>query len=415
MDGTNAKLALKRLGPAGKAGSAAWHAGMQTLPSPPPHLEPEAARRIIAQLRDLAAQPLVTGHCSREDLNAEIYRPLGYSAYSRPSCWQLVADAIAAPTWHYLTTGEIPAGTWPEETWEALLPIVTTRVLDVPRAEAVLSEGLRPAFARYFFDGPVDALNVRNMALYMGVLLERGRDGGREQNLIPVQLSQRFGISLRSVPEAIALLDVLALSYGGAIRSGGADPCRIDGLFDAPVWGDRERFWAPAMEPHRRRALVGPNLDLAALPGTYDSSLLFNTARAAGLVEAKAARFEAFQPYYAALDPDAVWALYERDWAAISPANARRCAALREQARGEPAIRLRDLGNIVTWRSVHGPLAPLPSVAKFALGMPEPRNTGTGVHGFQRKMAQAEIAAPFRPLEELIESLDHASDSHLRP
>lgn len=374
-------------------------------------LTPTLARRFVRFLRSLPEQPLASGYCTRDQLPKSLRRWFGLTASQG---WIDFADAMTEPLWEVATSGKarsIPAHAkdWPAETWEALLPLLNARHLTAEVARQALREGISTPFARYYFE-TVPPLAVRNLLVFLGELFATARQGGREQNLIPLQIARRFNIPARSVPDTLALLDVLVLVHDGIIRAGRNDPCGIGRLFEQPVPGSRRRFWEPAIRAHRTRWMLGPGYVHDESTGMFDSGLMFNMARALGLVPGSRSRMEAFAPYYRRIDRQALWEACFEEWAAISPSNLRRCRALLGFVEGQPAIRVRDLGNIVSLRTLHGPEAPLPQVARYALGKPEPEAESgprPDAAGRPRQRRNAP-PKPFRALEDLIRSLDAA-------
>jgi hypothetical protein len=362
------------------------------------------ARRIVAYLHHLPSRPLLTGHCHRE----EIPKPLARWFGAQRGRWAELSSPLVAELWAHAVAGVAPVppngnAAWPEDAWAALLPLLEARMLSPDVAAQAVERGYTSPFARYYFEAPIDALLVRNMLVLMDAVLKR-RQGGREQNSIPLQWSRRFSLSPRSVPETLAMVDVLALVYG-RVSSLEEDPLGIGDLFKVPVLGGHRAFWGPVIGALANRTLVGES-DLDGT-GVFDSSLRFNVARATGLQEGRVARLAAFSPYYRNVDRNRLLATCMPTWSHVSTANARRCAALAARPDAEPPIRLRDLGNIISLRSREGPELVLPPVARYALGQPEPLGPSIAT-GRSRASRGAPKPQRHAALEALIRELDAA-------
>lgn len=342
---------------------------------------PSLARRLVALLEDAPERPLLAGWAARERLPKAFYRHVA----ADPASPRAVMDALLVPLWTAACggtpadPGPLPGVTAPG-VLAALAPLLEARWLSEARAARYAREGLSATGGDFFFGSPVDALNVRNLAVMAGAVLDGDREGGRVQNRIPLQLSARFGIAPRSIPETLGVMDVLALTEAGVLAIPCPDSLRLAGLFDAPVPGGRAAFWRDALAPHRRRGFIGAEGEAWREGGKFDTSLVFNVARATRLLAGAHARMERFAPYYATASAARLAALGRAvRWGELPARHWRRVVALLARPDAiEPAMRVRDLGNTLALIERDGADARLPSVAAFALGKAEPVATGTG-------------------------------------
>jgi hypothetical protein len=377
-------------------------------------MTPALARRIVAFLEAMPECPLAAGQLTPVNRPP---KPLS-SMFGLKSCtlgnW---LDAALFPALWAHATGQqsaaIPgwAGTHVStESLDALMPLLSCRILGSEVATALLAKGLTPPAGNYYFSTPSDALNVRNMAVYLWAIFDSGKRNGREQNQLPLQLARRFNIPTRSVPDSLAALDVLALAFDGLLESPTSDPMQIGIVFELAVPGGRDGFWEPAISKWRDRNIIHRSEQLCAEgdDGMFDSSLRYNVARATGLVEGRRARLQRFAPYYEAVSAASLFRIYGHRWRAMSPSVRRRVESIASNPTlTDPGIRLRDLCNIIARSELlpmdeHG----LPSVALFALGMAEPEYSGQGSRQARPRRARSGKPSTVCVLDRFLKKID---------
>lgn len=370
----------------------------------PGAITPDLCRELCAFFECHPCAPLRFGVMEREVVPAHLFALLG-----APRGRGLgVIDRLTG-----FVDGDASPGYWPpsqadlEACRDALRPMVEARRLDVSRATAMVSSGLQSTACGYFFDTGSHGRDAVNLMVYCAQALS-DRRGGRIQNLLPLQLADRFGISPRSVPETLAVMDVLALGLAGAIN---LDALRDDplGIADIPAGCMTDASWRAILDPHLRRALVTDDViewvENSSMPGQYDSGLRFNARRLAGLTPTQRPRFAWLRDYYAAVSAEQILAIYGPWWGELHPElpNAVATSAHRmpEQFAG---IGMRDFGNLLALLSASKDpeTQKLPSVARFALGEAEPVATGTGRRGSNRQHPTVEASRSPPPLLQML-------------
>jgi len=374
---------------------------------------PALAARVVSYLQAIPSDPLRSGFCLQHEIPKPLLRLFGL----RDAGFRDLCDQMLPVLWAHATGGEpaLPEGAFPglvdAPVLEALQPLLQARLLDQVTARKMVDDGLSAPAAAYYFDTAVPTVGDRNAMLYLGVLLDGDRRGGRIQNRLPLQLARRFRITPRSVPEALVLADVLTLLHDGQLSVPADDPLGLRDVFVGPT---PPNFWTDALASHRLRPMIHPDAPANQHrdEGMFDTSLRFNLARATGLIPGKTARMRAFAPYYASLDPAALVAHCLGYWRPISKTLARRVKALATDSRfNAPALRIRDLGNILALVALVPPEElVLPSVAKFALGTPEPTPTGTGKKLQRRRVSVDRKPVDLGPVDRLHRQLDARSN-----
>jgi hypothetical protein len=319
--------------------------------------------------------------------------PKGFAALlgePRDAYADFIARIAVRPWWHLQTTGcpNHPAlDALPASTLAPLGALFRARTLTAAEARFLASPASDRSTptCRWYFATGCAPLDLRNALVFLAALLEE-RDGGLAQNRIPRALTDRWGIPRLSVPHALLFCDIATLAADGCLA---LDP-RTDplGLIDAVASpaarslvtsGDDDA--AAAARARRTRPLIDPDAALqrhaqlthGMRDGMFDTGLVFNADR---LLQMDA--FHGYRPYYDAIIPRALAALVRGHWQRVTPEG--RSWPSRLQASGHAPIRVRDLGNILAylaaldialddrpavWRA-------LPSVARYALGTPEP-------------------------------------------
>jgi len=284
-------------------------------------------------------------------------------------------------------------------------PFLEARYLRLAEMERVLGTTSRipPSWFAWYFDTGIRPLDVRNLILFCARVLGGDREGGRIQNVLPLQL-RCLGLPARSVPETLAALDVIHLAIAGVI-----DPRKLSREEDFMGLQDLlteqvpyPNFWREVVPDVTR--LVVLNRERAARytapESTYDTGLLFHPARLVGLLPGKAARLARFRPYYAAVDDQALRAM-------LSPHLLPEVAQILNQARAVApellvGIRLRGTANILqrlfaSGEDLASAAIALPSVARFALGEAEPVPSQRPSRSDERSTRRAAAPPPRRP------------------
>ena len=385
---------------------------------PPGEISTDVCRALTRFLRFHPRAPLALGEFERNDLPQHLATLIGIERTSfhaflgalLPALW---ADACGGASWSPSKDSPWPSDAGARADCIAeLRPLLAARILDRPRARRLLAGGVTPRHSAYFFATGVDALDVRNAMVFLSLALE-DRRGGRVQNNVPLQLSRRFGIAPRSVPDTLAALDVVALVMSGAL-----DLARVDDdwmrLRELVAAETPEGWWDDVATPHLARALLGVDHPLREVEGIYDSGLLMNTRRLVGLVPGKRARLEAFVPYYEHVDGARLLELAAPIWQRIDHALPRRVlAGMNRHPDLFAGIGVRDYGNILAFVALSGSTSGLPSVARFALGEAEPVATGTGRRRGTPARAQDKGSRAFAlPLLEALERMPLADTRH---
>lgn len=329
---------------------------------------------------------------------------------SRDAFETTVRQTVMEPLWRLRTHGDTGWPAYAGLSADDLAPLQT--VFDARRltrrdAEALLDvEANRAAYrATWFFDTACAPLDLRNALICLAALFDRDRKGGRIQNLLPGAWSSRWGLKRLSVPVALAFCDVAQLAIDGLIDlpRGDAD---VLGLADAVAPAARPVLAAPddadmqwALQQHRSRWRVDVAFaqqrerlrSTGQRGGMYDTSFAFNVPRMLITRDAQEAGLAPLLPYYAAANPERLLDACAPTWRAADPAIETTIRAWWHAHRDEPPMRVRDLGNILAllahvdvddprraWRF-------LPSVARYALGLPEPVPGGRPGKGRRRR------------------------------
>lgn len=328
---------------------------------------------------------------------------VGMLRTARTDFGKFMSRAFVRPYWQ-LSCGRVPdapaiyASMDAASLRAALEPAWNARILTAAVANSLAAaEGDRsPRIGEWFFDTGVAALDLRNALVYLAPLLAE-RDRGRAQNRLSRFLSARWGLRRVSLPDAIAFADVAALALDGVIDLSlvkndwmglatviGPDAADRDAAI-ALAWSPRDASVDAAAQLHRERWSISADsgrrqramFTRSDREGQFDTGFAFNAARLAGLEDTSGA-LARFGTYYAATTVAGIVARYGPGWSVVDESIARRVRTLMTRRASWPAIKARDLGNILCYLAANGipeteaAWSRLPAVARFALGARAP-------------------------------------------
>lgn len=264
------------------------------------------------------------------------------------------------------------------------------RILRSEVSAAMLKEGADTDDYRFYFDTGVSGLDVRNLLLHARTVGFTVLSPNLVQTRIPKALSARFGVTPHTVWELHVLLDVCHLVSSGIISAEGLPPgfqvlARGEDLENLPeLMAEDQAHWY--LTPEKSEAFLTRESegegDSAPVPwrAKYGTSIYFN-------LERMAKHLERFPDWYQRIDPARLKESILKHYAKVAggPFLARLWTAMSRLPEEFSGIGARDLANVLyhaEYMEVRHGLDPrkyLPSVAKYKLGMREPRGTGMGL------------------------------------
>lgn len=369
----------------------------------------DSMRRVMTWLR---LEGVFTGDVDRERI------PKGFSTIvgiDRYSVSDFVTHAFIAPWWRARsgldTTIAAYADIDPRDLVEVLAPAVRARMLSRTAAERWIADddekrSLR--LSRWYFQTGVAAIDLTNTMTFLAALLDGDRKGGRIQNRLPIPLTERWGLSRLSLPEATAFADVTTLAIDGLLDLPAADPVRLRDVFDDPAavaWVKEHASVALVALRQRTRITLDRAVEIRdqGMGGVFDTGLLFNIERLTGRAgEMQRPPLARFRTYYDGLDLHRVINSHRNDWVACGVRDPGFLMKL-----GLTGGRARDLGNIAAFLLANratdhaSAWSVLPAPARYALGVPEPKpTTRSAVATARRPTGRVDVKTGHLPLLE---------------
>lgn len=185
----------------------------------------------------------------------------------------------------------------------------------------------------HYFDTGIPALDLHNILRVALPLLEGDRSNGRAQNRIPRPLSHALGISILSIPQLLAAVDILGLAGEGLL-----DPLVLRGSVSrlgllattAANVGNRFDTLLPDLPVLLRRAASLHMLDPAHADlyaegvsetrvGVFDTSFRFNVTRLLARGDRKLFVASPFQPFYDAICNERLLGFLLKYFEAVDP------------------------------------------------------------------------------------------------